>query len=672
MWSLNGKVVVIAEKPKASYKIATALSPNIVRRVSYNIPYYLIRRGNVEITIVSAAGHLFGLDSDEKGYPIFSYRWRPLYEIDDSAKHTYYYIKIIQEQCSRADYYVNACDYDIEGSVIGYLIIKFFGDVSRAFRAKFSSLTPMEIRESFNNLSRLDYEMIESGLCRHELDWVWGINISRALMDAVKLVTGKNVILSAGRVQTPTLKHVVENNIARNLYVPVPQYTISISIIKDNRVIQLEYCGEPYEKLSDAKKIVDELRDIGYLRVIDIKSESYSYRPPPPFNLGDLQSEGFRIYGFSPYKTQSIAEKLYLDVYISYPRTNSQKLPPTLNYRGILENLGRMPHYSNLVNQLLLETRGVLKPIEGAKEDPAHPAIYPTGVLPRGLSQDEWRIYDLIVRRFLATFSKNAIVNHTKVLFRADTSMGEILFEKNGLEIIDEGWMKYYYFMKPRETVIPRFNIGEKVYISKASIRRIYSRPCDRISRISLLKWMEDSNIGTESTRARIIELLFERNYLKSSGRGIEATDLGFGVIEVLDKFFPELTSVELTRFFEEKLEGIRKGLEKREVVVREARETISKLLEKFNHEKEIIGRLLGIRKGLIQTTNKCRLCNREVYSDNFCTYHYRAFINLKDSYNVWKERENLDWFEYLKKIINLRITGRWVREVAEYVMKRV
>lgn len=671
IWSLHGKVVVIAEKPKASFKIATALSTNPIKRLLNRVPYYIIRGGSAEIVVVSAAGHLFGLNTDETGYPIFNYSWKPLYEIDTSAKHTYWYIKLIKEQCSKADYYVNACDYDIEGSVIGYLIIKFFGNPSRAFRAKFSSLTPQEIRESFNNLSRLDYEMIESGLCRHELDWIWGINVSRALMDAIRSVSGKRVVLSAGRVQTPTLKHVVEKNIAKNLFVPIPSYALSVTALKEGREYRLEYVGEPFDKLSDAKRILEEIRESGYLIVSDVKEETYSYKPPPPFNLGDLQAEGSRIYRYSPYRTQSIAEKLYLDAYISYPRTNSQKLPPTLNYRGILENLSKIPQYSNLTRQLLIETKGVLKPVEGAKEDPAHPAIYPTGIAPKDLSREEWNIYDLVVRRFLACFAKNAVINHTKVMFKTEVDDRSIAFEKRGLRIIDEGWLKYYYFMKPQEQVLPRFRIGEKVVISSISIKKVYSRPGEKISKVGLLKWMESSGIGTESTRARIIELLFERKYLQAKSGGVEATDLGFGIIEVLDKFFPELTSVELTRIFEEKLDRVRKGVEKREVVVREARETISKLLERFSREKEAIGKLLSVRKGLVQADNKCRLCDREVHADDLCIYHYKSLINLKDAYVVWRDREGIDWLDYLEKIRGMNIAGRWVREIADFILKK-
>ncbi len=669
IWDLRGKVLVIAEKPKAGNKIAYALSRNIIRKSFYNIPYYVIKKSYLTIYVASAAGHLYGLHTNIRGYPVFQYEWRPLYEIDKTAKHTYKFLKTLEKLCRETNYYVNACDYDIEGSVIGYLIIKFLGDTNRSYRVKFSSLTPEELRTAFNNLTSLDWEMIEAGLCRHELDWLWGINISRALMEAVKLASGKKIILSAGRVQTPTLKHVVENNIERNLFIPLPQYSITVYISKNNRKIKLEYKGPVIEERGKALEFITILKKQPYLVVKSYEEKKLVYDPPPAFNLGDLQSEAARIYGFSPYKTQSIAEKLYLDALISYPRTNSQKLPPTINYQGIMDNLRKIPTYSKLIDNLLRETRGILKPVQGPKEDPAHPAIYPTGVKPSGLKEDEWKIYDLIVRRFLAAFASKAVVHRRTVVLKHPYNE-YLVFQASGQEIVVEGWFKYYPFLAPNESFLPRFIRGEKVPVHNASLRKSYTKPPEKITRIKLLKWMENVGIGTEATRARIIETLFRRGYLKSSGGATIVTDIGLGVIEVLSEYFPELTSVELTRYFEEEMENIRRGIKKREEVVNEARETIKKLLIKFEDKKEELGRLLSIRLGLVKPVEKCILCNREVWRNGLCRYHYEAIEQIKKYYSEWNRREKITWREYLATIKKLKLTGKWVREVIPYLEK--
>lgn len=669
IWDLIGKIVVIAEKPKAANKIASALSRNSIKKSLYGIPYYVIRSNRNTIIIASAAGHLYGLHTDQHGYPVFRYEWKPLYQIEHVSKHTEKYIKALSKLCSDADYYVNACDYDIEGSVIGYLIIYFNGDLEKSLRAKFSSLTAGELRESFKRLTSLDWEMIEAGLCRHELDWIWGINISRALMVSVKLASGKRVILSAGRVQTPTLRYVVEKDIERRLFIPLPQYTLSIDISKGGRKIHVEYKGKSVETKKEAQQIIEGIRSIGYLIVKKYEEKEYSLNPPPAFNLGDLQEEAARIYGFSPYKTQSIAEKLYLDALISYPRTNSQKLPPTINYRGIMEKLRRINGYGKLVYDLMVETKGVLKPVQGPKDDPAHPAIYPTGVKPGDLSRDEWKIYDLIVRRFLAAFAPKARISH-RIVHLQHPRDPNMVFQASGQEIVHPGWLRYYPFSMPEEKPLPRFRVGEKVKIIKASIRKTYTKPPEKLTRIKILRWMEKAGIGTEATRARIIELLFKRNYLKTVGGRVEATDLGLGVIEVLLEHFPEITSVGLTRYFEEEMEKIRLGLRRRVEVVKDAKNTLIKLIVSFDKRKYQIGKMLSYRFGFLVPTNKCILCNREVYNNKLCKYHYRALETIVKTYGEWRRREGVDWNKYLSSIKKLKSTGKWIIEVIENIDK--
>ncbi len=669
IWELKGKIIVIAEKPKAARRIASALaSRGSLRQYRSNrVPYWIIRRDGAEVIVAPSAGHLFGLYTSERGYPTFTYEWKPLYIAERGAGYTRKFLNLLSRLCRDADYYINACDYDIEGSVIGYLIIRFYGDPSRALRAKFSALTPDELRKAFAQLSRLDIEMVEAGLCRHELDWIWGINVSRALMSAVKEVTGKRIVLSAGRVQTPTLKRVVDNEIERNLYIPLPQYSITASISYRGSTYILEYKGDTIETRADAEKIVVNLKRDGVLKVTDYREERWSIKPPPPFNLGDLQDEAARIYGFSPYKTQTIAEQLYLNAYISYPRTNSQKLPQDLNYRAILGNISKIYQYNQLVKQLLRETGGVLKPVQGPKEDPAHPAIYPTGVIPKGLKSDEQKIYDLIVRRFLAVFAKPARIIHRIAYFKPQRDYGyKILFVLSGKQIVYKGWFRYYPFHTPSEEVIPVFRAGAKVNLEKVRVRRSYTKPPEKLSKIKLLKWMESVEIGTEATRARIIEVLFKRGYLVSRGNKIDVTDLGLSVIEVLNQYFTELTSVDLTRKFEEYIEMIRFGKINRRKVIEEAKDTLLKLLTRFEKKKKEVGLKLAWRLKLVSPENRCKLCSREQFGNGLCLYHYKAYTRLRETYEEWSKREGVSWREYIENIRRLKNTGKWIIEVAK------
>ncbi|WP_440059855.1 DNA topoisomerase I [Thermogladius sp. 4427co] len=670
IWSLKGRVVVIAEKPKAASKIASAVLPSYNKTLLYKVPVYFYRGRDIEIIIASAAGHLFNLNTRLRGYPVFSYDWTPLYETDPEAKHTYYYVKALNEVCKNADYYVNACDYDIEGSVIGFLIIKFFGNIEKAYRAKFSSLTPAELRDSFRKLSRLDFEMVEAGLARHELDWLWGINISRALMSAVESVVGKRIVLSAGRVQTPTLAYVVSLLQERNLHIPYPVFALSIVVEKNGSRITAHREKGLLDSKSDALRIASSIKKSGKVKVLEYIEKKKIIPPPYPFNLGDLQEEAYRIYGFSPYKTQELAEKLYLEALISYPRTNSQKLPPTLDYKGILIKLSSNPSYANLVRQLLSETGGVLKPREGPKDDPAHPAIYPTGVPPpRNLPSDMLKIYDLVVKRFLAVFSSHAEVVEQKVYFSTEIP-GEV-FVGEGEFLVRKGWLKYYDFYEIPEKKLPLFSRGEYVRVLDVSVRKKYTKPPAKPTKMSILRWMEHVEIGTESTRARIIETLFERGYLRTSSKGVDITDLGLGVTEVISEFFPELTKVDLTREFEKALEDIRLGKVKRQDVIDKAKKTIIELIARFERDKANVGRELAIRLNILKPPVSCKICSRQAYSNGLCKYHYMAYNKIIDGYKEWSRREEVSFSEYISLLASLKSSGKWIAEVAKAIRER-
>ncbi|MEM4663513.1 MAG: DNA topoisomerase I [Desulfurococcaceae archaeon] len=669
LWDLKGRILIIAEKPKASRKIAEAISANPIVHRFKNIPYYEIKSGVNTILVASAAGHLYGLYTDVDDYPVFEYKWISAYLVNEDKRYTKDYLELLKHLSKGCDYYINACDYDIEGSVIGYLIIKFMGDEKRAFRAKFSSLVPSELRSSLSRLLPLDYNMIEAGLCRHELDWLWGINISRALMKAVRSVTGSRVVLSVGRVQTPTLKYVVERTLERKLFIPLPQYVISVVLRKNNVIFTAELTTNPINNSEEANRVAQVVSKYGYLVVRDVSTSRFTYSPPPPFNLSDLQEEAAAIYGFSPMETQNIAEQLYLEALISYPRTNSQKLPPGLNYREILLKLSSLEQYSNLVQRLLIETRGVLKPVEGEKEDPAHPAIYPTGYLPKSLTKKQWAIYDLVVRRFFAAFAPPAVITRTKMVF--STPRQEFMFEATGLTVESLGWLRYYPFHKPGEKVLPKLSSGDIVEVIKVRVREVYSKPPSRLRKIDVLRWMENVGIGTESTRAPIIEKLFDRKYLVATKSGVDVTDLGYGVIEVVDKFFPDLASVELTRKFEVLLNEVMNKRKTREQVIESAKVVIKDLIERFNANLANVGEMLSKRLDLLKNYEKCIIpnCKRDVYIQGLCKYHYRAHTLLNDAYKEWFARKKIQYRDYLEKLLKLKSTGEYIKDVIQYVV---
>lgn len=652
-------IAIIAEKPRAAHKIAQALGS--FRRIMLNgIPIYTLSIDSKNIVIVPSAGHLFTLSTNDKGYPVYNYAWVPRHLAERGYEHLKKYHLVLPQILKKASLYVNACDYDIEGSVIGFMIIKSWGDISRAKRMKFSTLTREDILRSFYNLEPLDFNMVEAGLARHELDWIWGINISRALTDLYSR-RGEKKVLSAGRVQTPTLYEALNKYIERETFVPEPLYRISLKGVYRERVIDFEELNEPFRTKLDAERFRIESLKKGFIEIVESSQKELRLRPPHPFNLGDLQLEAYDIYKISPSEALSVLEDLYLEGLISYPRTNSQKLSDKIDHREIIKNLSRISDYREFSEELL--KKKTLKPNNGDKEDPAHPAIYPTGETPRKrLSDKHAKLYDLIVRRYLATFSDDAVI-------REVTLEGCVLqrcFRASGRVIVSEGWLRIYRFYSLREKEVPYVARGVSIPISEIKIVKSYTKPPKLYNRATLLKWMERENIGTESTRAEIIETLFRRKYV--SGRELKVTSLGIEVVDLLEKYFPELLSTELTREFERQLNEILYGRKRREEVVKEAIEVIDRLIERFVNEVIYVKSYSEPRED-----NKCKICRfaRDPSSElGFCKIHEKAYQNLIRSYETWRN-DNYEWSEYLSKIKNSRLTGVFVKEVIKFLEGR-
>ncbi|WP_297506106.1 DNA topoisomerase I [Thermococcus sp.] len=285
----------------------------------------------------------------------------------------------------------------------------------------------------------------------------------------------------------------------------------------------------------------------------------------------------------------------------SYPRTSSQKLPKNLNFRSIIQNLAKLPQYKPFAHELLGKEK--LRPVEGKKEDPAHPAIYPTGELPKPgeLTKDEQNLYDLIVRRFLALFMEPAVRETVKVVINSNNHR----FILSGARTLKEGWLKVYgKYVKFDEVILPPFREGEPVKVIQIKREKKKTKPPARYSPASVIKKMEDLGIGTKATRAQILETLYQRGYIEGKKK-IKVTPLGMRVVEALEKNVPDIVSVELTRAFEEKMEEIMAGKARKEDVIEESREQLVKILKVFKEKELDIGRMLLETTGTGVTTSK-------------------------------------------------------------------
>jgi DNA topoisomerase-1 len=312
-------------------------------------------------------------------------------------------------------------------------------------------------------------------------------------------------------------------------------------------------------------------------------------------------------FHYSPKQTLDIAQTLYTQALISYPRTSSQKLPAKIGYKKILEALEKQDDYSGPCKFLLGRS---LRPREGKKEDPAHPAIYPTGTVPKSLNPYQKKIYDLIVRRFLACFAEPAV--RESINARIDIE-GE-KFKTDGVRTVQENWIEFYKpYARFKESILPEMREGERLEVKGLEILDKETQPPKRFTQASILKEMESNSLGTKATRANILQTLYDRGYIREAS--IFVTQLGESVVSALDKFCPEIVSPDLTRKFEEDMVEIQNEKKKGRDVLGESREALKKILDKFRQNELRIGQEL--LKGVIEseklknTVGKCPKCGK-------------------------------------------------------------
>ncbi len=599
-----GSQLIICEKPSAAEKIATSLADNKVKANSINgVPYYEIKIDNKETVVACAVGHLYSVTEKKKNglsYPVFDTEWKEIFKIRKKSGFAEKYYNVLKKIGKDIDTFIVATDYDIEGEVIGLNIIRFLYNKKDAFRMKFSTLTKDELIESYKNMNKtLDWGQAKAGETRHIMDWIWGINTSRALTLAMKRA-GNFKIMSSGRVQGPALNLIVKKEKEIQAFKPVPFW--NVNLISDKFIAQHEK-GNIFEK-TDAENIFKNTK--GKKAVVKkVKKTEFIQSPPNPFDLTSLQLEAYRTLGVSPKETLSLAQDLYTNGFISYPRTSSQKLPPSLNYKKIIEKLNKNSNYNEICSELLKKQ---LRPNEGKKSDPAHPAIHPTGEF-ASLEGKQFRLYDLIVRRFLSTFGENA----KKQTNHMDIDVNNEIFSVSGTITLEKGWINYYgRYAKSKDVELPKYNEGEEIKVKEIKIEDKETQPPKRYTPASIIKELDKKVLGTKSTRAAIIDALYKRNYIQ--GTSIQATNLGIRTIETLDKYCEQIIDEKLTRHFEKEMEQIRENKKNPEEVLEEAKERLTKVFKKFSENEEKIGKSLleshRTTEAEMNTFGKCPKCN--------------------------------------------------------------
>jgi len=582
---------LLAEKPSSAKAIARALGNSERKLFNRKVSYYIVDNDKI---VCSAVGHLFTLHPKiaERGiFPKWDYQFTSVWTVN---KHAYYaknYFDCLKYVTSQYNFdrYIIATDFDPEGTVIGFItFIALKVPFKKVFRMKMNSLARDEILRAYNNLDPPDYPWFRAGLARHETDILYGVNLTEAFSTAIAKVRGRRRTVSLGRVQTPTLKFVVDREREIRRFIPQPYWNIFLQFEHQGTMYIAKHIEEDIFDVKEVERILNICKGATETKVENFKKEVKETEAPTLFNLPMLQQEAFYQLGISPDMTDKVAQSLYQQALISYPRTGSTAIWTGVPYKKILESLSKEKVYANYIQEINEKN---YTPHKRGISDGAHSAIYPTGEPHTPKTQLEAKLLDLIKRRFISVFYPPLKREHSMLVLNVNGERFRLL----GVRTIDEGWLKPYTYKKVEEHLIPELQIGTMLPVKSITAEEKQTAPPERYTSASLVRMMERQGIGTKATRAEIVKLLWSRKYVVyEKNVGLKPTPLGERLIEVAERFCPLMVDVKLTSELENDLESIIEGKVEKDVVVNKAKENISRILDDINKNFTWIGKELS------------------------------------------------------------------------------
>ncbi|WP_248925801.1 DNA topoisomerase III [Paenibacillus hamazuiensis] len=563
------KSLVLAEKPSVAKELARVLGCNQKQKSYFEGSKYVV---------TWALGHLVELAEPEDYDPKYK-TWNlddlPMLPAKMNLKvirETNHQFRAIADLCKRNDLaeLVIATDAGREGELVARWIMELVKWKKPFKRLWISSQTDKAIKEGFAQLKPgKDYDnLYASAVCRAEADWLIGLNVTRALTSKY------NAQLSAGRVQTPTLAMLMERERQIRAFQPVPYWTA----IADFGTFQAmwrageQQDGRIFDK-AQAEKLHDKLKAAASAKVVRLKTSAKNEPQPLAYDLTELQRDANQRLGFSAKMTSSVLQRLYEQhKLVTYPRTDSRYLSsdmvPTL--KGRLESIAVGP-YAPLAKPLLRKALNITKRIVDDSKVTDHHAIIPTEqyVNLGALSNEERKLYDLIVRRFIALFYPAYQYDETSVVLEA---AGEKFHAKGRVQKV-AGWREVYGTgagfsgdadaydeeeeREPAGQLLPELKEGESLPLKLCRLAEHKTKPPARFTEATLLTQMEKHHLGTPATRADIIEKLLSSETIERQQNRLVPTLKGQQLIELVAS---ELRSPELTAEWERELERIAKG----------------------------------------------------------------------------------------------------------------
>ena len=638
-------IVCVAEKPSVGEYIARVLGAN-QRKNGYF-------EGN-GYQVTWTFGHLCALlDPQEyteqwKGWnlsslPMIPARFAIKVHGDEGVHKQFNVIKSLIEQ---ADEVINCGDAGQEGELIQRWVYQQAGCKCPVKRLWVSSLTEEAIREGFQSLKdQSEYQhLYEAGMMRAIGDWLLGMNATRAY--TIRYAQGRGrerQVLSVGRVQTPTLALVVKRQAEIEHFVPKTYWELKTNYRDTLFSAQLPVEEGEYAITSEeqGQALVDSIKDEP-LTITSVEKKKGTEYAPKLYDLTSLQVDCNKKYSFSAEQTLQLIQSLYEKRVTTYPRVDTTYLSDDI-YPKVPNTLAGIKDFYPQITPLLgLKADGKKgtgslpksKKVFDNKKVTDHHAIIPTGQRPEGLTADEKKVYDLVALHFIAVFYPDCEVSNTTVMAKA----GEIDFKVTGREVLKPGWRAVFENDRSQSELndengdtslndvaksLPAFVRGESgthepvlkektttppKYYTEATLLRAMETAGKTVDNDELREAMKENGIGKPSTRAAIIEKLYQRKYIVKQGKSLRATETGINLIHLI--ISPLLKSAELTGLWEKKLREIERGEYKAQDFLSELKEMTSGVVRDVKSNKA--GMLCPVcRQGLIIRGNTRYGCSR-------------------------------------------------------------
>ena len=623
----RGPAVIITEKDNAARRIADILSDGTAdtERVAGTTVYNW--GGN---RCIGLSGHVVGVD-----FPPEYNDWRdvePVELIDapiDKQPTQEGIVRALRQLARRASHVTIATDYDREGELIGkeaYELVREVNEDVQIDRVRFSSITDREVTEAFDNPDELDFELAAAGEARQVIDLLWGAALTRFLSLSARQL-GDDFI-SVGRVQGPTLKLIVDREREIEAFDPEDYWELFADLETDadggfeSQYFYRDEDGNEAERLWDgdrAEAVYEALAAAETAAVDSVNRRTRTDSPPAPFNTTQFIRAAGSL-GYSAQQAMSVAEELYTAGYLTYPRTDNTVYPEDLDPRELIESFVGDHTFGDDAESLLAADE--IDPTEGDEETTYHPPIHPTGELPsrNDLSDDEWEIYELVVRRFFATVADDATWEHLKVVAEiadcdvaanGESTTEDLTLKANGKRLVEAGYHAVYPYFSQSETHVPDVTVGDELAITDTVIEAKQTQPPRRYGQSRLIETMEKLGIGTKSTRHHTIEKLYDRGYLENDPP--RPTMLAKAVVEAAEEFADQVVSEEMTAQLEADMQAIAAGEKEYAEVTEESRRLLEDVFDDLTDSREAIGEQIQKSLKADKTLGPCPDCGDDL-----------------------------------------------------------